>query len=1088
MNRNTHISQLDNIEYPFALNADTESETGEVLNITNEPSNYFGVDFPDNYKVIGYKKNLLEERTYYFLTNPITKKSSIGYVDDTFIEIYNDDTYVDCSDCQENHNQLGISLEDITQTPNKVYVELINDLCLPIGEGLNFDIDLPVKFIEIKNEKLGTLLYWDDYNNPSRWMNASDIQYLFTIDEPCEDPIVTDCLIPEKLLEFPHHSRIVLESEEIQTGGNLKQGTYEFYAAYCDLAGNEMTNYSSPTNPISIFDTQKAVTEQSDLDRFTNSAIRIKVNGLDTRFKYYKVVCIERNPINSIQSAFIEGIHPTSNDVIIYTSSGSASDSLYLNSGNNSILRRIDIQDLYKVRPSYEKARGLVASGNRLFHWGLKVKDELNLQPVVNLFSSLFKWQTSAATEHLYKSPIATSKYKGYSRDEVNAFGIRVFDKDGNYSPVFPLVGRPAESGDLDIIPITDTNRVSVEANTPNCSSNSREEKWQIYNTAYQTDVCDNVANQGKEVTEDLQRSCTIIDVVTIPSDSTTIPYSPTFTDLQTYINNNPDVEIPEITPYLEDSYPDDHCQPNFEGDCDAPAFVSYVNSIGNIIYPSDGGVVYNPKDISEYTRNVPPLPQACTPFRTDIVTGEYQRDTDFENNFMPCNGSERETVYFRDFTANNEDCAYAVNVINNNLPSQPTTSYFHNYYGATLLADLLLTQNSTVSDADFNIKLQKGALWFKVNKNGRDEIVFELIKNSQCQNSDNIPAVNKLRYSVFTSCSATTADISEIVDTTVGELTYLDISTYPDTFYVAVDAPIVSEEVPLTCPLPSTETTKYRTAPPCGCFSLATRSVEYDTITISWESIRIDKQETYQSTCTYFMPIINDCDPIPYAKGKFAYWRSTVSYPDNRQLYDSSNLLISPNDLINLSISDREDFANYFTAGIGNEGNYNLTEDTDLTCKPQRFFKFPDNRVAPFMSENNSPFADAVIYPLGISVDENVIESMLNVAVKNNLITQKQRNDIAGFEILRGDNTVHKSIVANGLGYDMYKYTHKEKDYYYSNYPHNDLGEDMLHIDETTNQIIQHPYLGQHNNLFSFLSPDIFQKNFLRNNLYLLL
>ena len=50
MNRNTHLSQLQNIEYTFALNATTSNETGDSLNIQNEPSNYLAIIFPAGYK------------------------------------------------------------------------------------------------------------------------------------------------------------------------------------------------------------------------------------------------------------------------------------------------------------------------------------------------------------------------------------------------------------------------------------------------------------------------------------------------------------------------------------------------------------------------------------------------------------------------------------------------------------------------------------------------------------------------------------------------------------------------------------------------------------------------------------------------------------------------------------------------------------------------------------------------------------------------------------------------------------------------------------------------------------------------------
>src|SRR6187402_2228452 len=85
LNRDSNISDLKNTEYTFLLNGSTVNESGDSTIIQNEPSNQFGVDF-QNYKVIGFKNDILKERTYYILTNPTTRKSSVGYVDNLIIE------------------------------------------------------------------------------------------------------------------------------------------------------------------------------------------------------------------------------------------------------------------------------------------------------------------------------------------------------------------------------------------------------------------------------------------------------------------------------------------------------------------------------------------------------------------------------------------------------------------------------------------------------------------------------------------------------------------------------------------------------------------------------------------------------------------------------------------------------------------------------------------------------------------------------------------------------------------------------------------------------------------------------------------
>jgi hypothetical protein len=116
--------------------------------------------------VLGFKNDILSNRTYYFITNPATKKSSIGYVINEIVEVFNKDIEQECPDC-EYSNVLGQPLENTIQIPTLQYIELINDNChIDAGrEGLNFDISFPAKKIEIKQEKLETKLYWNDNRN-----------------------------------------------------------------------------------------------------------------------------------------------------------------------------------------------------------------------------------------------------------------------------------------------------------------------------------------------------------------------------------------------------------------------------------------------------------------------------------------------------------------------------------------------------------------------------------------------------------------------------------------------------------------------------------------------------------------------------------------------------------------------------------------------------------------------------------------------------------------------------------------------------------------------------------------------------------
>ena len=1068
MNRDSNISQNENIEYIFALNADTNNEQGEGFNIQNEPSNTLGVTFPPGYKVIGFKNDILTNKTYYFLTNTETYKSSIGFVENTVIDTFNQDNESQCEDCSE-YNQLSEPLENTTQVDSLEYTPILNDNCLDVGAGFNFNINFPIKKVEIKQEKLGTTLYWDDNRNPSRYLNVTDTTYLFTQQVPCEDDVQVDCILIDKLLVFPKHNKIRIKAEEQQTGGSLKLGTYEFYACYCDLLGNELTQYSTPVNPISIFDQNNNILTQNELDVYTNFAIKLKIEDLDSQnFQYYKVVCIERNNVDNTQSGFVEGIHPTTDNTVLYTSSGSSSDD-FITTGNVSIKRRIDFNTLNLIKPFYDKAESTMSSGGRLFHKGLTKREEINLQPVVNLFSSLLQWGTSVSKKDLYKSSIATSNYKGFMRNEVQPFGLRFFYKDGDYSAVSTMVARPSNENDR--LTVTDINYQSLNANTPDCTTNPRNKRWQIYNTAEITDTCNPLEEGTISLPETISKVCTIKEVFTIPSGSTTIPFSEYYTNLKDYIAENPNETIPGISGYIAAEYPQ-HCSPSFISTCDTPVLEDSYNIINTVLNEQTQNI---PKTDNEYQKSNPP--QFCQQYKIDTTNGGFLRDTLFEDVYVNCdqNGNGRKTVYFRESNFYNEDCAYATSV-----PDNLSTggSIFLNYLGAEDIADLLQTQDVFLSDTYFQNKLHKKAQFFKVSKNSRDKIVLEITKNTVCPNNgDSLGDIPKIRYTIFDDCTAFTVLGGDIINTTDGVLLTIDTSTYPTEFIIAIDSPILTEAVDNNCPNASSTTVLHKINPPCGCFSILTRDAEYDSIVVTWDGVKLDKVEEYTSNCTFTVPKVDDCDPKPYVKGDFSYWQSTEEYPNNKQLFDSSGLSITQSDLNLLSPDDKLKFENYFTTGVNLEGNYTLKEDTNLTCKPIRHYKFPDNTLAPFMydQEGLQKFSDTIIFPLGITVHPEVIRTMLRVALSNNLITQKEFDNIEGYEILRGDNSIHKSVIANGLAFDMYNYTKENNEkWWYANFPFNDLGADKFNTTDGVT-LIQHPYDSNRNHMFSFLSPDLY-------------
>lgn len=1188
MNRS---GNLTNSEYSFALNANTSNEVDDSgFNIQKEPSNRLGIIFPPTYRVIGFRNDTLKNRTYYLLTstesnklNPNYKRSSIGYVDNTLDETFNQDIVIDgCKDC-EKEGVLGVALETITQVASQTYIELEHDRCISLADieekGLNFDINFPIKKIEIQQEKLGTLLFWEDNRNPSRYLNVTDLEentpnYLHIQEVSCETDEIVSCLLVDKLLMFPKHSKIIIEAKEEQIGGNLKKGTYEFYAAYCDLSGSSISQYSTPTNPISIFDENNNILSQTTTDEFTNFAIKLQIKNLDTKnFKYYKIAVVERNNVEAQQSVFLAGIYPTTDDTVVYTHSGSNNDDLYISRGNVSIKKRMDFGELTTIKPTYEKFKGTMVSGNALWHFGATVREEVNLQPVVNLFS-IVHWSSSLAKEDLYKYSIATSKYKGYMRNEVQPFSIRFYNKDGSYSPNFPLIARPKNAND--VLPVTDTNFDSIDASTNVCGVNDRTERWQVFNTATKyEDVCDSGLNTITTEPETIKKICIVDIEEEIPANTIdiTITDGTEFISLKDYLETD---TVPEIIPYIKDEdgnyvvYPE-HCTVEFNGDCGAPMLLP--NSIVQIREVIGEEIIRNPKEPADYQKSVPP--SFCSPYRRSTTTGGFESDPTMSD-YMACIATTRGKVYYRESEFLNESCAYATSIQNQTNSAQSGGSIFMNYQGSLVLADLKQNAypiHTPTIGGNFYDKLHKKAQFFKASKNGiftgnsrrtatltgvsgdaslviggvtyttafitnltltatvfvtahaasvlaatgatvtsigevltftasttsfptitavlggltetlsgikiEEKIVLEITKKSSCPTDrDNLPIVSDVRYTIYDNCSDLTVLGGDVVDLTTGEIVILDTTLFPSTFIVAIDAPIITEDVLINCSIFGGATnTVYKVVPPCGCFSIYTRDVEDKSVTVSWNSILLEKIEEYTSECTFSVPSVGSCGVVPYQKGEFAFWESTETYPDNKQLYDSSGLFIKESDLDLLSLTDKEYFLKYYTDNEDKDiyGNY-ILKNVDLTCQNIRHFKFPDNTVSPYIYAplTAKEGSQSLISPLGIEIDSNAVKTMLQVAVNNRLITQKQLNNIQGYEILRGDNSIHKSVIANGIASDIYKYTKKDQVIHYANFPFNDLGENKFCLN-ADGKPIQHPYGGDKNHLFSFISPDVF-------------
>lgn len=1094
MNKDSNKSSLRKEEYSHAKNTNLYDEFGNGLNLQSEHSNIlttrFGKDSAD-YKVLGFKNHVNKDRTYYFLTNVVTGDSEIGYIGNVQNIENENDLQVNCTDC-DIVNKLNTPLEDTEQQPTHQYTVLLEDSC---NKCLNFSIDFPIFYVEIKEEVTGTKLYWTDFNNPQRYLDVDNLEkYKVAGEIVCgEDQTEATCVDCDKLRMHPLFHQMHLEADSLQTGGNLRKGSYEFLAAYCNEEGTEMSEYHSITQPIYIFDVANREMSQKEIADRTNFAIKLKVTKTDKKFHFYKVAVIQRADIDQATSYFIEGIHPVTDTSIIYTSE------------DNKI--RTDINTILQTRPNYIKAEKIAASNDILFQVGVEQEAEWNLQPVVNFLGSFAKWLTIEASEQLYENGVLASKYKTRMRDEVYAHAIKFITDTGYYTANFPLISRPPTQDELQEINNLDTQ--SVLKNAIDCTSSERNKKWQFYNTATNEGVVDNYKPSDETTFVPITKYCITESVEETGAGTMTLPLEDfedfVYTDLKDFLKNyydlivnydctaaNANPGICTLKGYLTTTYPDCNpdglfptCEPGEDGSicCEEPELMDDDTEliISTVVGETATFIekVYVDESDNEYSKV--PAPDNCYYYNYGN-DGLPINDWALTDMIIATGG-----MFFRQSTVSFEKCSGGEEISFKTDTAPTGQGYYMDYYGThmddiTTVDDLKQDKNipasatgmynSTVDSLTvsytFYDKLHLGAIWFKGKTQGENRFILEITKGSiaTCLDPDILRASKHLRVSIWNSCSDSNPIWSEIrhVEDGVFLLIDLDQTTGPDwslitngSFYVSVDSPI-TEINGVTF-----------TFPTCSCFSIFTRPVEYKEVTIDYDSIIFDLQQKYIASCKYYVPQPNDCNPQTYERGKFAYWESLEEYPDNPELYDSSKLTISPEDIpLNIRTEFEENYV------VGGEEVYNL-KNSNFICKPIRHFKYPDSNTTSFITNvNTTPFSNSIIYPIGFTIDENVINAFLDLAVKNKLITQEQRDSVVGYEIMASDRVGNKSIQAKGLAYDSMTYQENNKTVEYSNFPFNDLGVNKL-FKKDNGQYLTHPYSGTENNKFMFLSPDLY-------------
>ena len=428
-------NQIAKGKLSYALNAAVENFDGDSVNYQNEPGNELCLDFPQDFHLIGTHFIAEKNKHIFFLVNPSTGASEIGYMDNN----------------------------------NCIYNTLISAPCL------NFNIDNPIHKVVHKITNCTTEIYWTDGVNPRRYLDIENIPYKLSYPIALGGDINL-CGITEtkeldcnKIKVQPNFEIPQLEITDINTGGDLQAGVYQFAIQYCDANGNPYTSYYSVTNPVPIFDPAKTTL---NFNYVVGRSIVVSISNLDISglFQYFNLAVIKT--VNAISSVELVGTYfiNNRNKEIIYT-------------GQNVTQIRLTVNDIFEKFPYYDVAEDLTTVQDILVWDGLTSIDRINYQKIANQID--LKWQSyRIPNTETYANEINASNYRGYLRDEVYAFEIVFLLKNGKQTDGFHIPGR--------VLTFNETSQPLVPTTNPDFIGEPEFESggvgysayWKIYNTA----------------------------------------------------------------------------------------------------------------------------------------------------------------------------------------------------------------------------------------------------------------------------------------------------------------------------------------------------------------------------------------------------------------------------------------------------------------------------------------------------------------------------------------------------------------------------------------------------------------------------
>ncbi len=430
MNMDNSINQIPKGALSYALNASVENYDANSVSYQNESGNEFCLQFPDGFQLIGSHFIPEKNKHIFFLVNPLTEISEIGFMEN--------------NDC--------------------VYRNLIQAVCL------NFNIKYPILKCVHKITNCTTEIYWTDGYNSRRYLDIENIPYKLAPNSDLCNPIYSKELDCNQLKLQPKFNIPSLQVKEVVNGGSLISGTYQFALQYSDAAGNPYTSYYSVTNPTPIFDPYKTTL---NFNYEVGKSIVLDISHLDVtgQYQYFNLAVIKN--INAISSVELVGTYfiEQATKQITY-------------SGQNVTQIKLTLQDVFEKFPYYDIAQDVTTVQDVLVWDQLSSIDRINYQSIANKIS--LQWQTYKIppTEN-YSDEFNATNLRGYLRDEVYAFEIAFLLDNGKQTDSFHIPGRVKNQAEFSQPDVPTTNQDFIGTPDYYVGSVGYSPYWKIYNTAY---------------------------------------------------------------------------------------------------------------------------------------------------------------------------------------------------------------------------------------------------------------------------------------------------------------------------------------------------------------------------------------------------------------------------------------------------------------------------------------------------------------------------------------------------------------------------------------------------------------------------